>query len=248
MRHGKKYLDKRKKYDPTVSYGLQEALDLVKTLATARFDETVDLSVKLNLKKSQSVRDTVVLPYQFRGEKRILVFCKAEKEKEAQEAGATYIGAEDLIEKIKGGWLDFAVAVATPDMMKDVGKLGMVLGRRGLMPNPKTGTVTFDIKGAVAELRKVRTEFRADKTGVVHLAVGKVSMEKDKVAENIKTAVAEIKRKRPVDAGVLTRLNLWIWAHFRRKAPETGLSAPIPQPPCGGLPVFPLQSALRSGN
>ncbi|MDR0628237.1 MAG: 50S ribosomal protein L1 [Treponema sp.] len=200
MRHGKKYLDKRKKYDPTVSYGLQEALDLVKTLATARFDETVDLSVKLNLKKSQSVRDTVVLPYQFRGEKRILVFCKAEKEKEAQEAGATYIGAEDLIEKIKGGWLDFDVAVATPDMMKDVGKLGMVLGRRGLMPNPKTGTVTFDIKGAVAELRKGRTEFRADKTGVVHLAVGKVSMEKDKVAENIKTAVAEIKRKRPVDA------------------------------------------------
>ncbi|MHB9292802.1 putative large subunit ribosomal protein L1 [Hollandina sp. SP2] len=200
MRHGKKYLDKLKKYDPTASYGLKEALDLVKTLTTARFDETVDLSVKLNLKKSQSVRDTVVLPYQFRGEKRILVFCKAEKEKEAQDAGATYIGAEDLIEKIKGGWLDFDVAVATPDMMKDVGKLGMILGRRGLMPNPKTGTVTFDLKGALAELRKGRTEFRADKTGVVHLAVGKVSMESDKVAENIKTAVAEIKRKRPVDA------------------------------------------------
>ncbi|MDR1986156.1 MAG: 50S ribosomal protein L1 [Treponema sp.] len=200
MRHGKKYLDKLKKYDPAVSYGLKEALDLVKTLATAQFDETVDLSVKLNLKKSQSVRDTVVLPYQFRGEKRILVFCKAEKEKEAQDAGATYIGAEDLIEKIKGGWLDFDVAVATPDMMKDVGKLGMILGRRGLMPNPKTGTVTFDLKGTLAELRKGRTEFRADKTGVVHLAVGKVSMESDKVAENIKTAVAEIKRKRPVDA------------------------------------------------
>ncbi|MDR2393529.1 MAG: 50S ribosomal protein L1 [Treponema sp.] len=200
MRHGKKYLDKLKKYDRTASYGVKEALDLVKTLATAKFDETVDLSVKLNLKKSQSVRDTVVLPHQFRGEKRILVFCKAEKEKEAQEAGATYIGAEDLIEKIKGGWLDFDVAVATPDMMKDVGKLGMVLGRRGLMPNPKTGTVTFDLKGALAELRKGRTEFRADKTGVVHLAVGKVSMEREKVAENIKTAVAEIKRKRPVDA------------------------------------------------
>ncbi|MDR1029998.1 MAG: 50S ribosomal protein L1 [Treponema sp.] len=200
MRHGKKYLDNLKKYDHTVSYGLAEALDLVKTLAPAKFDETVDLSVKLNLKKSQSVRDTVVLPYQFRGEKRILVFCKTEKEKEAQEAGATYVGAEDLIEKIKGGWLDFDVAVATPDMMKDVGKLGMILGRRGLMPNPKTGTVTFDLKGALAELRKGRTEFRADKTGVVHLAVGKVSMESQKVAENIKTAVAEIKRKRPVDA------------------------------------------------
>lgn len=200
MRHGKKYLDNLKKYDHTVSYGLAEALDLVKTLAPAKFDETVDLSVKLNLKKSQSVRDTVVLPYQFRGEKRILVFCKTDKEKEAQEAGATYVGAEDLIEKIKGGWLDFDVAVATPDMMKDVGKLGMILGRRGLMPNPKTGTVTFDLKGALAELRKGRTEFRADKTGVVHLAVGKVSMESQKVAENIKTAVAEIKRKRPVDA------------------------------------------------
>ncbi|MDR1302551.1 MAG: 50S ribosomal protein L1 [Treponema sp.] len=200
MRHGKKYLDNLKKYDHAASYGLAEALDLVKTLAPAKFDETVDLSVKLNLKKSQSVRDTVVLPYQFRGEKRILVFCKTEKEKEAQEAGATYVGAEDLIEKIKGGWLDFDVAVATPDMMKDVGKLGMILGRRGLMPNPKTGTVTFDLKGALAELRKGRTEFRADKTGVVHLAVGKVSMESQKVAENIKTAVAEIKRKRPVDA------------------------------------------------
>jgi large subunit ribosomal protein L1 len=200
MRHGKKYLDNLKKYDHTVSYGLEEALDLVKTLAPAKFDETVDLSVKLNLKKSQSVRDTVVLPYQFREEKRILVFCKTEKEKEAQEAGATYVGAEDLIEKIKGGWLDFDVAVATPDMMKDVGKLGMILGRRGLMPNPKTGTVTFDLKGALAELRKGRTEFRADKTGVVHLPVGKVSMEREKVAENIKTAVVEIKRKRPVDA------------------------------------------------
>ncbi|MDR1955727.1 MAG: 50S ribosomal protein L1 [Treponema sp.] len=200
MRRGKKYLDNLKKYDSAASYGLQEALELVKGLTTAKFDETVDLSVKLNLKKSQSVRDTVVLPHQFRVEKRVLVFCKAEKEKEAQEAGATYVGAEDLIDKIKGGWLDFDVAVATPDMMKDVGKLGMILGRRGLMPNPKTGTVTFDLKGALAELRKGRTEFRADKTGVVHLAVGKISMENGKVAENVKTAVAEIKRKRPVDA------------------------------------------------
>lgn len=200
MRRGKKYLETLKKYDRTVSYSLKEALNLVKTISYAKFDETVDLSVKLNIKKSQSVRDTVVLPNQFRGEKRILVFCKAEKEKEAQEAGAAYVGAEDLIEKIKGGWLDFDVAVATPDMMKDVGKLGMVLGRRGLMPNPKTGTVTFDLKGALAELRKGRTEFRADKTGVVHLAVGKVSMESEKVAENVRTAVAEIKRKRPVDA------------------------------------------------
>ena len=200
MRHGKKYLEALKKYDGAASYALKEALNVIKTLSYAKFDETVELSVKLNLKKSQSVRDTVVLPNQFKGEKRILVFCKAEKEKEAQDAGAAYVGAEDLIEKIKGGWLDFDVAVATPDMMKDVGKLGMVLGRRGLMPNPKTGTVTFDLKGALAELRKGRTEFRADKTGVVHLAVGKISMESEKVAENVRVAVAEIKRKRPVDA------------------------------------------------
>jgi len=200
MKRGKKYQESLKKYDPVAFFELAEAVNLVKTLAFAKFDETVDLSVKLNLKKSQSVRDTVVLPNQFRGEKRVLVFCKPEKEKEAQEAGATFVGAEDLIEKVKGGWTDFDVAVATPDMMKDVGKLGMVLGRKGLMPNPKTGTVTFDLKSALAELKKGRTEFRADKTGVVHLAVGKVSMEAEKIAENVKTVVAEIKRKRPSDA------------------------------------------------
>jgi large subunit ribosomal protein L1 len=200
MSRGKKYVESLKKYDAAVSYDLKEALEKVKTMAFAKFDETVDLSVKVSLKKSQSVRDTVVLPHQFRAEKRVLVFCKAEKEKEAQEAGATYVGAEDLIEKIKGGWLDFDVAVATPDMMKDVGKLGMVLGRRGLMPNPKTGTVTFDLKSALAELKKGRVEFRADKTGVVHLAVGKVSMDAEKIAENVRVAVTEIKRKRPTDA------------------------------------------------
>ncbi|MDR3338350.1 MAG: 50S ribosomal protein L1 [Treponema sp.] len=200
MKHGKKYLESVKKYDRAASLEAKAAMELVKSLAAAKFDETVDVSVKMNLKKSQSVRDTVVLPHQFKGEKKILVFCKPEKEKEAQEAGAAYVGAEDLIEKVKGGWLDFDVAVATPDMMKDVGKLGMVLGRKGLMPNPKTGTVTFDLKGALAELRKGRVEFRADKTGVVHLAVGKVSMDADKLAENLKAVVVEIRRKRPADA------------------------------------------------
>jgi large subunit ribosomal protein L1 len=200
MSRGKKYAESLKKHNVTASYPIKEAMDTVKSLAFAKFDETIDVSVKVTLKKSQSVRDTVVLPHQFRSEKRILVFCKAEKEKEAQEAGATYVGAEDLIEKIKGGWLDFDVAVATPDMMKDVGKLGMILGRRGLMPNPKTGTVTFDLKGALAELKKGRVEFRADKTGVVHLAVGKVSMETDKLAENVQAVVSEVRRKRPVDA------------------------------------------------
>jgi large subunit ribosomal protein L1 len=200
MKHGKKYRESLKKYDGDASFELNEALKLVKSMAYAKFDETVDLSVKVNLKKSQSVRDTVVLPNQFRGEKKVLVFCKPEKEKEAQDAGAAFVGADDLIEKVKGGWTDFDVAVATPDMMKDVGKLGMVLGRKGLMPNPKTGTVTFDLKGALAELRKGRTEFRADKTGVVHLAVGKVSMDSEKIAENVQIVVGEIKRKRPPDA------------------------------------------------
>jgi large subunit ribosomal protein L1 len=199
MKRGKKYNESAKKYNPGNTYELDEALTLVKKMAFAKFDETVDLSVKLNLKKSQSVRDTVVLPHQFRGEKKVLVFCKPEKEKEAQEAGASFVGADDLIEKVKGGWTDFDVAVATPDMMKDVGKLGMVLGRKGLMPNPKTGTVTFDLKGTLAELRKGRVEFRADKTGVLHLAVGKVSMEPEQVAENVRVVVTEIKRKRPVD-------------------------------------------------
>jgi large subunit ribosomal protein L1 len=199
MKHGKKYRESLKKYDVAASFDLNEALVLVKSMAYAKFDETVDLSVKLNLKKSQSVRDTVILPHQFRGEKKVLVFCKPEKEKEAQDAGAAFVGADDLIEKVKGGWTDFDVAVATPDMMKDVGKLGMVLGRKGLMPNPKTGTVTFDLKGALAELRKGRTEFRADKTGVVHLAVGKVSMESEKIGENVRAVISEIKRKRPTD-------------------------------------------------
>jgi len=199
MKHGKKYTESAKKYTAEKVYDLTEALTLVKSMAFAKFDETIDLSVKLNLKKSQSVRDTVVLPHQFRGEKKVLVFCKPEKEKEAQDAGASFVGADDLIEKVKGGWTDFDVAVATPDMMKDVGKLGMVLGRKGLMPNPKTGTVTFDLKGTLAELRKGRVEFRADKTGVVHLAVGKVSMEPAQVAENITIVMNEVRRKKPVD-------------------------------------------------
>jgi len=199
MKRGKKYNESVKKYNPGNTYELNEALSLVKTMAFAKFDETVELSVKLNLKKSQSVRDTVVLPNQFRGEKKVLVFCKPEKEKEAQEAGATFIGADDLIEKVKGGWTDFDVAVATPDMMKEVGKLGMILGRKGLMPNPKTGTVTFDLKGTLAELKKGRIEFRADKTGVMHLAVGKVSMEPQLVADNIKAVITEVRRKRPID-------------------------------------------------
>ncbi|TXT48874.1 MAG: large subunit ribosomal protein L1 [Spirochaetes bacterium] len=200
MKHGKKYLDAVKKVDRSVEYPPQDACALVKTLASAKFDETVEVHVRLNLKKSQSVRDTVVLPHQFRGEKRVLVFCKPERVKEAMEFGAAFAGDAELIEKIKGGWLDFDIAVATPDMMKDVGKLGMVLGRRGLMPNPKTGTVTNDLKAALAELRKGRTEFRSDKTCIVHLAIGKISMAAEQIAENLTVIIDEINRKRPADA------------------------------------------------
>jgi large subunit ribosomal protein L1 len=200
MKHGKKYNESVKKYDHDKEYEVAEACALVKDLHFAKFDETVEVHVRLNLKKSQSVRDTVVLPNQFRGEKKILVFCKGEKEKEALEAGAAFAGSDDLIDKVKGGWLDFDVAVATPDMMKDVGKLGMVLGRKGLMPNPKTGTVTFDLKAAVAELRKGRTEFRSDKSNIIHLAIGKVSMAPEQVSANLTTLLQEIERKRPADA------------------------------------------------
>ena len=200
MKHGKKYRESLKKYDPTKFYGLSEACALVNELKFAKFDETVELHVSLKLGKSQTVRDTLVLPNQFKGEKKVLVFCKEDRVKEALDAGAAYAGSTEYIDKVKGGWLDFDVAVATPDMMKDVGRLGMVLGRKGLMPNPKTGTVTTDITAAINELKKGRVEYRADKGGVVHLAVGKVSMGADKVAENISTLLSEISRKKPADA------------------------------------------------
>ena len=200
MKRGKKYQEAVKKIDRTKLYTLQEAAELVKSCAFAKFTETVELSVTLTLKKSQSVRDTVVLPNQFMAQKRILVFAKGDKAEEAEAAGAAFVGDNDLIEKIRGGWMDFDVAVATPDMMKDVGRLGPILGRRGLMPNPKTHTVTNDIKEALAELNKGRVEFRSDKTGVVHLAVGKVNMEAAAIAENAQAAIDEIVRKKPSDA------------------------------------------------
>jgi len=200
MKHGKKYTEAAKKVDRTQEFDPQAACALVRELKCAKFDETVEVHVRLNLKKSQSVRDTVVLPFQFRGEKKVLVFCKPERVKEAMDLGAAYAGDAELIDKIKGGWLDFDIAVATPDMMKDVGKLGMVLGRKGLMPNPKTGTVTNDLKAALAELRKGRTEFRSDKTNIVHLAIGKLSMEAGQIAENLTVLLDEINRKRPADA------------------------------------------------
>ncbi len=200
MKHGKKYTDALKKYDPLQSYPVDKACAIVKDVHFVKFDETVELHVALNLGKSQTVRDTLVFPNQFTAEKEVLVFCSDERAKEALDAGAAYAGSKEYIDKVKAGWLDFDVAVATPDMMKDVGRLGMVLGRKGLMPNPKTGTVTNDIVSAISELKKGRTEFRADKTGIIHIAVGKVSMDSAKVAENVNTLLAELDRKKPVDA------------------------------------------------
>ena len=199
MRRGKKYLEALKKYNPQEEFDLMKALNIVKDFKIAKFDETVEVAIKLNLKKSQTVRDTVVLPNSFGVEKRILVFAKGDKEKEALDAGASYAGAEELIAKVKDGWDEFDVVVATPDMMKEVGKLGPVLGRKCLMPNPKTGTVTTDIKGAVAELKKGRVEFRANKEGVLCMGVGKVSMNAEQIFENVKTLYEEVLRKKPAD-------------------------------------------------
>ena len=195
----KKYKDALSKFDKNQVYDIDKALDIIKEIASAKFDETVEVSLKLRLKKSHTVRDTFVLPNTYGKEKKILVLAKADKVKEALDAGAAYAGDDEYIEKIKGGWLDFDVVVATPDMMKDVGKLGPVLGKRGLMPNPKTGTVTQDIKGAIAELKKGRVEFRADKAGIIHIGIGKVSMDKAKIKENIMALYEEVLKRRPAD-------------------------------------------------
>jgi large subunit ribosomal protein L1 len=199
MKRGRKYLQTLEKYDPQTLYGLEEAVDLVKSIAHTKFDETVEIALRLNIRAKHSIRDTLVLPNSFRAEKKVLVFAKGEKAEEARQSGAAYVGDTDMVEKIQGGWLDFDVAVATPDMMKDVGKLGPILGRRGMMPNPKTKTVTFDVREALAELKKGRVEFRADKTGVVHMPIGKISMDREKIVENAQLVIDEVQRKKPSD-------------------------------------------------
>ncbi len=202
MKHGKNYRAAAAKYDLTKKYDIPTAVKMVQDMKFAKFDETVEAHINLKLGKNATVRDTLVFPNQFRGEKKVLVFCKEDRVQEALDAGAAFAGSTEYIEKVKGGWLDFDIAVATPDMMKDVGRLGMVLGRKGLMPNPKTGTVTNDITAAIGELKKGRTEYRADKTGIVHIAVGKVSMDADKIAQNVDALIAEIQRKKPSDASM----------------------------------------------
>jgi large subunit ribosomal protein L1 len=197
---GKKIKSIKEKIDTDKQYLLEEAIKLVKESSYPKFDETVDLAVNLGVdprKSDQMVRGTVVLPHGIGKKVRVLVFAKGEKEKEAQDAGADYIGAEDLVEKITKGWLDFDKSVATPDVMGLVGKLGKILGPRGLMPNPKLGTVTFDIARTVKEIKAGKVEYKAEKAGIVHVPIGKVSFDADKLFENAKTIINSIIKAKP---------------------------------------------------
>jgi large subunit ribosomal protein L1 len=197
---GKKLDNVMSKIDLTKEYSIEDAISLVKENAFARFDETVDMAINLGVdakKSDQMVRGTVVLPYGTGKPVRVLVFAKGEKEKEAKEAGADYVGAEDLVEKIQHGWLEFDKAVATPDLMGLVGKLGKILGPRGLMPNPKLGTVTFDIAKAVKEIKAGKVEYKVEKAGVVHVPVGKASFDKDKLLENTMAILKSVTKAKP---------------------------------------------------
>jgi large subunit ribosomal protein L1 len=198
---GKKFKAAAALVDKTKSYGIDEAVGLAKKTARTKFDETVDLAVNLGVDPKQAdqmVRGTVVLPHGTGKKVKILVFAKGEKEKEAREAGADYVGSEDLAEKIqKEGWTDFDTVVATPDIMGLVGRLGKVLGPRGLMPNPKTGTVTFDVTRAIKEIRAGKVEYRVEKAGIVHVPVGKVSFDENKLADNAKAVLESILKAKP---------------------------------------------------
>ncbi|HHT47070.1 MAG TPA: 50S ribosomal protein L1 [Firmicutes bacterium] len=202
-KHGKKYLEAKKKIDREHYYEPLEAFQLLKEIAGASFDETVELSVKLGVNPKhadQQVRGAVVLPHGTGKELKVVVFAKGEKIKEAEEAGADIVGGEELAEKIQGGWLDFDVAVATPDIMSVVGKLGRILGPRGLMPNPKTGTVTFDVSRAISEIKAGKVEYRTDKAGNIHVPLGKISFSAEKLLQNFYTVIEALLKARPAAA------------------------------------------------
>jgi len=204
MAKGKKYLEASKRYDKEIAYPAQEALELVKTLSSAKFDETVEVVYSLGIdpkKADQLVRGTVSLPHGTGTDVRVAVFCPADKEDEAKEAGADVVGGKELAEAIANGRdLDFDVAIATPDMMAEVGKLGRVLGPRGLMPNPKAGTVTQDVGKSVTEFKAGKIEYRNDRHGNVHVPFGKVSFGVDQLAGNLASLTAEVERARPAGA------------------------------------------------
>ncbi len=196
----KKLNEAKAKVDRSRSYGLQEGIDLVKATSYAKFDETVDVAVRLGVDPrhaDQMVRGAVVLPNGLGKDVRVLVFAKGEKEKEARDAGADYVGAEDLVAKIQEGWFEFDTAIATPDMMGVVGRIGKLLGPRGLMPNPKVGTVTFEVERAVKEAKSGKVEFRVEKAGIVHAPVGKVSFPADKLKENLLALVDALMKAKP---------------------------------------------------
>jgi large subunit ribosomal protein L1 len=202
-KHGKKYNAAAEKIEVGRKYNLEDAVAKLKEIAFAKFDETVELTVWLGVdprKADQLVRGTIVLPHGLGKSKKVLVIAQGEKIKEAEEAGADFVGGEDMVEKIKGGWLDFDAVVSTPDMMRLVGGLGKVLGPRGLMPNPKTGTVTFDVKTAVKETKAGKVEYRVDKTGVIHVGVGKVSFDADKLRDNARVLLEAIVKAKPSTA------------------------------------------------
>jgi len=197
---GKKMKAAVGKVEPRV-YELREAVEAVKQAAYAKFDESVDLALRLGVdpkRSDQMVRGTTSLPHGTGKKVRVLVFAKGEKEQEARQAGADFVGADDLMEEIKGGWLDFDCAIATPDLMASVGKLGKQLGPRGLMPNPKTGTVTFEVGKAVAEIRKGRVEFKVEKAGIVQVPVGKVSFDAAKLFDNASAIIESVVKAKPV--------------------------------------------------
>ncbi len=206
---GKKYLEAKAKVDRSKRFELEEGVKLLLETAYAKFDEGVDLAIRLGVdpkKADQMVRGTVVLPNGTGKKVRVLVFAKGQKEKEALDAGANFVGGEDLIEKISKGWVEFDKAIATPDMMGLVSKLGKILGPRGLMPNPKVGTVTFDLERAVKEIKAGKVEFKVEKAGVIHVPVGKVSFGFDRLLENIKTLLEVIVRvKPPTSKGIYLR-------------------------------------------
>jgi len=202
-KHGKKYRAAAEKVDQARKYSLDEAVKTLKEISFAKFDETVELTIWLGVdprKADQLVRGTLVLPHGLGKTKTVVVIAQGDKLREAEEAGADFVGGEDLVTKIKGGWLDFDAVIATPDMIRFVGGLGKVLGPRGLMPNPKTGTVTPDVKTAVRETKAGKVEYRVDKTGVIHTGVGKVSFDETKLVENTRALIDAVAKAKPSTA------------------------------------------------